>query len=194
METEVATSGRETRRRRIIERGSDRMALITGRIQTLDSPSSPVSSQPPQHLSHTQSSPARFFQDRFPRPLNPIDVGPKGESDTSGPSLKHDIGDEFSRGNAFDFGSRVEPQLRKCGTNVEATRAPAAELMNELQPSPVAARVPKAPVDTGLVSESCGGNLSLFALRELNSCIMATETTRVFCSITIATVSGPIIF
>uniref|UniRef100_A0A5B7BHC0 Uncharacterized protein n=1 Tax=Davidia involucrata TaxID=16924 RepID=A0A5B7BHC0_DAVIN len=183
METEVATSGREARKRKIVERGSDRMALITGRIQTLASPSS---SQPPHLLSHTQSSPARSFQDQFPQPPNPIDVGPKGEDDTSDPSLKHDIGDGFSRGNAFDFGSRVEPQLRKCETNVEAIRAPAEEIMNELQPSPVTARVPKAPVDMELVSEACGGHLNLFTPREINSCIMATEATRVFCSITIA--------
>lgn len=49
---------REERRRRIVERGSDRLALITGSIQSLDSPLTP--SPKSRNYSHirTQSAPA----------------------------------------------------------------------------------------------------------------------------------------
>lgn len=53
----TASGSRDSRRRRIVDRGSDRLALITGRIQTLPSPptsppddaSSPPSLAGPDH-------------------------------------------------------------------------------------------------------------------------------------------------
>lgn len=50
MASACGTGSRDARRRRIVERGTDRLALITGRIQTLPSP--PSSSAP-----ETPSSP-----------------------------------------------------------------------------------------------------------------------------------------
>lgn len=48
----MAANQREARRRRILERGSDRLALITGQIQSL--PSS--SASPPPYDQNTDSS------------------------------------------------------------------------------------------------------------------------------------------
>jgi hypothetical protein len=55
----MASDGKEERRRRrIVERGSDRMALITGQIQSLDSSSSQASSTTSNysHLAHDNPS------------------------------------------------------------------------------------------------------------------------------------------
>ncbi|GFY97027.1 hypothetical protein Acr_11g0013330 [Actinidia rufa] len=146
MET-TEDSGREARRKRIMERGTDRMALITGRIQTLASPSSS-----PKH-AHTQSSPALFFQDQsFPKPsTNPSDqfhLDHEGQEADSDMSTKLKIGDKLTRGNAFNFRGRVEPQLHKCETNTGgAIETPNLETKDEAQPLPVTPRFPKASAD-----------------------------------------------
>lgn len=54
----MATTDREERRRRIIERGSDRLALITGQLHNLD-PSSPSSS------SSSSASHNRTYSESF---------------------------------------------------------------------------------------------------------------------------------
>lgn len=64
-------ASREARRRRILERGSDRLALITGRIQTLPSsssspyPSSLPSDPDPQHPLPSGSSGTYFSSYSF---------------------------------------------------------------------------------------------------------------------------------
>lgn len=56
----MATNERESRRRRIVSRGSDRLALITGQIENLPSPSPsdshPQDLQTPCKLIHTPLS------------------------------------------------------------------------------------------------------------------------------------------
>ncbi|CAB4266535.1 unnamed protein product [Prunus armeniaca] len=71
----MATNSREARRRKIMERGSDRLALITGRIQTLPSSSSSSTdpathredTDPPSHplISHDQE-PQIHVPDQIP--------------------------------------------------------------------------------------------------------------------------------
>ncbi|PSS17912.1 Endoglucanase [Actinidia chinensis var. chinensis] len=185
MET-TEDSGREARRKRIMERGTDRMALITGRIQTLASPSSS-----PKH-AHTQSSPALFFQDQsFPEPsTNPSDqfhLDHEGQEADSDMSTKLKISDKLTRGNAFNFRGRVEPQLHKCETNTGAIETPNLETRDEAQPLPVTPRFPKASADEAVFPKKvCGSQFHLFTAREINSCIIASENTRVFCSVIIA--------
>lgn len=58
---EMEISSREARRKKIMERESDRLALITGRIQSLPASHS-TSSQQPRHC-HTASTPSFPFQD-----------------------------------------------------------------------------------------------------------------------------------
>lgn len=53
---------RQERRRKIVERGGDRLALITGQVQTLSrSPSSPSPATQRQRHAHTGSSPSIVF-------------------------------------------------------------------------------------------------------------------------------------
>ncbi|PQM34278.1 uncharacterized protein Pyn_29592 [Prunus yedoensis var. nudiflora] len=71
----MATNSREARRRKIMERGSDRLALITGRIQTLPTSSSSSTdpathredTDPPSHplISHDQE-PQIHVPDQIP--------------------------------------------------------------------------------------------------------------------------------
>ncbi|KAK3028330.1 hypothetical protein RJ639_037792 [Escallonia herrerae] len=193
MEEEREVKGREAPgRRRMVERGSDRLALITGRrVQTLEenslipSPSSSSCTTSRFRYAHTQSSPALLSLDDQPTLLN--NVGLEGNYDASGASIKHEIADEVSRGKAFDLGSEVKPQLPKCETNIQAIPGhPDTELRNEVQPSPVAAGNPKASDDTEPISRPYESRLSFFSLKEINSCIMASENTRAFCSVMIA--------
>lgn len=61
----MSTSGRDTRRRRIVERGNDRLALITGRISTLSSETGPGSgsgSGSETRHSYTASCPTAISQ------------------------------------------------------------------------------------------------------------------------------------
>lgn len=194
-EAGMTTGGEAARRRRqrIAERGSDRMALITGRIQTLppppNSPSSSLSST--KHL-HTQSSPALLFQDQtFPQPpLTSSDqihvVNKSEEDDASGTSAKHDLSNKLSRGNAFNFRGKGDPQLSKCETNIGATQAPEVEAKNEEQPLQVTPKAPKTSVVKEAFSNASNSHFHFFNAKEINSCIVGSEIIRVFCAVIIA--------
>ncbi|OUZ99920.1 hypothetical protein BVC80_9069g28 [Macleaya cordata] len=198
----MATSTREARRRRIVERGEDRLALITGRIQALDSSSS-SSSQPQQqpepepepqlHHAHTFSSPPLlsrqdqirydFRSDRsFVTPDDDID-----ENDVPGTLLpKHETSNESPSSAAADSGNQVEPLLRKCETNVDTMRSPPLDIS-----SPVLSTVEDSskitPSDTRPLSRAePRSHPKLFTAKRISSSITASENSRILCSITIA--------
>ncbi|CAL9218663.1 unnamed protein product [Arabidopsis halleri] len=76
---------REERRRRIMERGSDRLALITGQLHNLD-PSSPSSSSSSSSVSHNRTYSESFM------PRTQSDHHPIQES----PSLKYQFKEEVN--------------------------------------------------------------------------------------------------
>ncbi|WJZ94613.1 hypothetical protein VitviT2T_013453 [Vitis vinifera] len=155
---EMEISSREARRKKIMERESDRLALITGRIQSLPASHS-TSSQQPRHC-HTASTPSFPFQDY-------ITASPDGEhSDALG-----------SRGNAV---GKVEHPLRKCETSVEFNRRPPLQVRAHMQPVLVTSMV------KGPSSEPPGSDSSLFTPKQISSCIMASENTRAISSAMIA--------
>lgn len=92
--------------------------------------------------------------------------------------------------------SQVDPQLRKCETNTEATRgAFTAALEKKLQPpSLVTASLPKEQENmelkesdnTELLSKPSGVKRNFCTLKDINTCIISSENMRVFCSIMIA--------
>lgn len=98
------------------------------------------------------------------------------------------VGLKGDGGNAVDIGSKVEPQMCKCETNTKAIRgARAVEFGDKVQLPPVTATVPKASDDMKEPpSESSGAGNYFFTPKEISCCILATENTRVFCSIMIA--------
>ncbi|KAK9281178.1 hypothetical protein L1049_004073 [Liquidambar formosana] len=170
-------SSREARRRRVVEGGSDRLASITGRVQTLPSSSS-------SSFQHEESSPPLFSSDHLP---DQIHVGSEGEDDASGSTLlKNDTSNESSSKNAFDFGNQVEPQLHKCEMNTEATQAPALEVRNKILPSPVTSIIEQTSIATEMLSKPHGHHPKFFTPKQISSCILASESTRSFCSFMIA--------
>ncbi|KAL6345000.1 hypothetical protein AAG906_007731 [Vitis piasezkii] len=187
-------SSREARRRRILERGSDRLALITGRIQTLPSPS-----------SSPASSPRPSDQDpRYPLP-SPSSVPPHGK-DSFRPTLsKSDSSTETGHMNAYNGGSGVEPHLRHPDTSNEASKAPALGL-NETSEAPALGldetseapalgldETSKAPaLETNHIKESPVGSSTIqtssvsTADTHQHSAVAASESTRILCSVAAA--------
>ncbi|XP_059457768.1 uncharacterized protein LOC132187466 [Corylus avellana] len=138
----VSNNGREERRRRIAERESDRMGLITGRIKNLPASSSPSSSS--------------SLHDHI-------------DDDTSDSTLlKHEGNDEVSRGNTFGIGCQGEPQL------------------NKIQPSLGASVVERTSTDSEPLPKPRMQQPKLFTSRGINSCIIASESTRVISALIIA--------
>ncbi|XP_031250244.1 uncharacterized protein LOC116108095 [Pistacia vera] len=165
----MATSNsREERRRKIMARGSDRLALITGK-----SPSLPSDHDPPN-----QSSPLTLSSDHHPNPLKDA-----GSLDASGFTLlKRDTGVKVSGENRYDeIVNQIEHQH---DTSKEAS---AVEDMTKSEPWP-ATLIAETPLnDTQPVPKPSRINqLNLFSCKQVNSCIIASQNTRSFCALIIA--------
>lgn len=168
----MADSSREARRRRIVDGGSDRLALITGRIQGLPAPSSPAYHE----HSQTESFPQFFSQDQVP---DKIYVGLEDKHDASGSTLlKNDI-----RKKEYDAGSQVKPQISKHEITREATRTPAEEHGNKTQPF---SATQKTSTITETLPKPHGHRPKFFTAKQISNGIMASERTRSFCSLMIA--------
>ncbi|ESQ30214.1 hypothetical protein EUTSA_v10012010mg [Eutrema salsugineum] len=100
---------REERRRRIMERGSDRLALITGQLHNLDHPSSPSSSS---------SSHQRTYSESFI---------PKNQSDhhmiQESPSLKYQFKEEVKAREEPKLSTVLQDPIKSEPTKPEERRA-----------------------------------------------------------------------
>ncbi|XP_042971022.1 uncharacterized protein LOC122303335 isoform X1 [Carya illinoinensis] len=169
--------GSEERRRRILERGSDRMSLITGRIKTL--PTSPPPSQsmissssdPPHQHDHEDNGSNHHH-------LRPGAVAKDYASDDT--LLKNESTDEDSSGNKFGMGSQGEPQLNKGTTSIEAQ-----EIQTPLD-NGVKTIVQKTSTERDQLPKPRRHQPRLFTSKRIHSCIVASENTRVICSLIIA--------
>ncbi|XP_043723585.1 uncharacterized protein LOC122670690 [Telopea speciosissima] len=173
----MATSARDSRRRKIAERGSDRLALITGRTQNLPPPSSQ------SHLSHTVSSPEFSFYDQKQQSYPSIqsNVPFQGEEyDPGTASTKH----ETSNSNAaIGTKSRMEPRLQKCETNVDYLKAVPLDTSSK---NSAAQNFPTSMVDAELSIEPRRHHSKIFTASRISSSISASERTRLLSSIGIA--------
>ncbi|KAG6780478.1 hypothetical protein POTOM_013338 [Populus tomentosa] len=164
----MASDGKEERRRRIVESGSDRMALITGQIQSLDSSSSQASSTTSSysHLAHDNpSSPSTTVSQHAQ-----IDAGSGGADYESGSKfLKRKASNEASEGINFD-NRNLEQHLQERVTPTEAYNK-----MTEVQTSIVTPSIRKA-----------SDKPNFFSSKRINSCIIASQRSRVICSLIIA--------
>ncbi|KAJ4827670.1 hypothetical protein Tsubulata_035506 [Turnera subulata] len=159
----MASNERSTeRRRRIRERGSDRLALITGQIRSLDEPLSPKpeittsSDDPPTPSGHPTSS----------------HLAPKRvDVDSASESLKQKDYAEIPK-NKTDEQNQLEPDHQKSAATRETETDPASvqTTSEEVAPS----------VQTTLV------RLGFFSCKRINSCIIDSERTRAVCSLIIA--------
>ncbi|KAE9467754.1 hypothetical protein C3L33_00273, partial [Rhododendron williamsianum] len=110
----------------------------------------------------------------------------KSDDDASGTSAKHDVSNKLSRGNAFNFRGKGDPQLRKCETTIGVTQVPDEEAKNEAQPLLVTPKAPKPSVDKELFSSASNSQFHYLNAKEINSCIVGSEIIRVFCAVIIA--------
>ncbi|KAI3455410.1 hypothetical protein Pfo_012073 [Paulownia fortunei] len=175
---------REARRKKITSRGTDRMALITGRLQTLDpnlskscSFSNPTRDSLPAQHARSSSEPAAekdraLFQDY-----------PRGGDDAPDTLIRHDNDEEVSKGNAS--GSRVS-DLQKLDEKEVAILSSAPAFQSGAQSSLVSTRVTNTSDDANFPVKPFEYHLNSVTPKEINFSIISSENTRVICSFVIA--------
>lgn len=145
------------------------MALITGQIQSLDSSSSQASSTTSNysHLAHDNpSSPSTTVSQHAQ-----IDAGSGGADYESGSKFpKRKASNEAFEGIGFDIRNQVEQHLQE-----RVTPTAAYSKMTEIQTSIATPSIQKA-----------SDKPNFFSSKRINSCIIASQRSRVICSLIIA--------
>ncbi|KAL7152482.1 hypothetical protein ABFS83_04G100300 [Erythranthe nasuta] len=151
---------KEQRRRKIISRGTDRMALITGRIQSLDpdpfskssSFTTPRRDNPPAQHARSSSEPGEaLFQ---------VDHSNGGDevADTVTRNYNEDeISEVYNPGSSVSYLQKIEEK-----------------------------RAPPSTVNPNSPQKSLGYFLSSITLNEINFTIISSEDTRVICAVVLA--------
>ncbi|KAI8547296.1 hypothetical protein RHMOL_Rhmol07G0183800 [Rhododendron molle] len=165
----MATATREARRRRIVDRGSDRLALITGGINILPSSSLPST------INHNHDQP----------------IGSDAVDDKSSNSLlpMHESASESGEINAAVGKIRDQLVLCKCETTNEDLRALSWEVDSQSQSSQVLSPVQESPIcspDTECQLEPQGYRARFFTPKQISSAIKATESIRIYTSLAAA--------
>ncbi|KAK3219745.1 hypothetical protein Dsin_013715 [Dipteronia sinensis] len=181
----------EARRKRIQELGSDRLALITGRIQAL-----PASPRTPSSYIHArnESTPAVFYSQDHETPRTPAfsdynNAGPdKGSIDsTTFKVLKRENSIEYLRSNTIDIGSRVETRMNKINSDRESMQALATD---DTKSEPLQAKSAVQEISNNekeLLPEPTKPNQNkLFSSKRIHYCIIYSQGTRSFCALVIA--------
>ncbi|CAI9114103.1 OLC1v1014743C1 [Oldenlandia corymbosa var. corymbosa] len=157
---------REARKRKIVDRSSDRLALITGRLQHLETqspPSTPISSD--HHLTKPHSVPPGWGN------INNAHINDNDRQHHDYHHPSHLVLEETMK--------NVSAATQKNGTE-PSSLADTRILSTTKEPSNKNANVYSKPA--GGINDL----LRCFTAKDLNSCIISSENTRVFCSIMIA--------
>lgn len=181
----MAGSGREARRRRILEGGQDRLALITGRKPHLSSDSNDADSEPP------------FVSNQgFPHDLKshlPSDQPSVSQAEEDKSSyLMRDQVSNFSQDDALDGRSKEEPLLRKSEPVsepfirksepvTEPSRASASEHRGKGEASSGVQKV--LDVALGVAQQLPISNATP---QQVNVAVAETEHDRLLCALTLA--------
>ncbi|XP_062111322.1 uncharacterized protein LOC133822877 [Humulus lupulus] len=181
----MASNSREARRRRILERGSDRLALITGHIDNLPDPS------PSLHRLNQDTQPLLSHQDYQSHPIDKINVFSHGEDRTSSPVLPKDDHNTDCGPIEGDFdGSSSMPLFSKEETNFEPLRNRNSGSEDSLLNSSLASSRDQSSSVSNLATErqveSQTQKYRFFTPNQITSALAATERTRFFCSIALA--------
>ncbi|KAK6927425.1 hypothetical protein RJ641_006016 [Dillenia turbinata] len=175
----MATSGREARRRRILERGSDRLALITGQIKNLP-PSSPSDDTINDTISSSDSQSKSLLPD-------PINVSLKDENEASATLMLEHSSSSRSRGISDDAGTRLDPYLPEHETSAEALVAPASEISEQAQSTAVLSSAKSSSISTShTVQPSAVMTNDFFTPKQISYAIRDSENTRVYCALMVA--------
>ncbi|XP_052203817.1 uncharacterized protein LOC127809145 [Diospyros lotus] len=183
----MSTSGRQDRRRRIAERGQDRLALITGRIQTLPPPSSPP--PPESHHSHTASCPPVIAQSTDELLFQPIVSTDDHKAPRSLARQTACVGESVGV-NENEDGNVAGPILRKCETSIEASRVPSQEVEHGEQSSDTVPLVQEdslksTPVRDNQLEPKVHRH-KFFTSNKISSAIAASARIRTYCSVAAA--------
>uniref|UniRef100_A0A9I9D032 Transmembrane protein n=1 Tax=Cucumis melo TaxID=3656 RepID=A0A9I9D032_CUCME len=182
----MAANQREARRRRILERGSDRLALITGQIQSL--PSS--SASPPPYDQNTDSSSQPLIsnlQDLRPPPNSDQPTVSHDKDKTVGSSLPHNDPQISVRSSTYD-GTSTAPLMGK-SNEIESAVASTPEDSGRAPPCFSPSEGQDAPLSTFARDQHSKPKLPLvssFSINELSLAISESEKTRLCFSTIIA--------
>ncbi|CAI9093462.1 OLC1v1028964C1 [Oldenlandia corymbosa var. corymbosa] len=178
----MTESSREARRRRILERGNDRLALITGQIRNLPSDSG---SNPPQSdsLAGDLSSPPSTIQAQLPSSPPPTLDSPHRDDKTSGPLLPNPNSvPENSQQKSSD--DRAESLI----SSSDSITRPADLLSRDHDGE--GSSIQQNLRDSRSYKDQHLGILThlhnLFSFSEVKSAISASESTRMVCSVAVA--------
>ncbi|XVE53697.1 hypothetical protein DITRI_Ditri03aG0023400 [Diplodiscus trichospermus] len=182
----MATSTRESRRRKILERGSDRLAFITAQIQNLPPHSrDQTDSLPPPPLVHRQQDPPPNFSSQAA-------ASASAREKTSSPVLlKRDASFEAdqSHTSAYNGGIGEGSITHRGGTNIETSKDHASDASGEANSLPVSLDDQNSFVSTSRVvqhSETRARKQNLFTPKQISYAIDASEKTRLLCSVIVA--------
>ncbi|XP_027181172.1 uncharacterized protein LOC113779689 isoform X1 [Coffea eugenioides] len=167
------SSGREGRRRRIVDRGTDRIALITGQIRTL--PSDSESDQSHGSHSHTASCPPSISQSH--------DAASPQTQDKSSGSLPPSLDSVSEISEHFMTGDRGGPIMRECESSMESSKVSSFDLDGKGSP----AQDPQLFVSQkGHYFEAISHFHKIVSPKAVKSEIVATESTRTLCALVVA--------
>ncbi|KAL6212599.1 hypothetical protein ACLB2K_017817 [Fragaria x ananassa] len=156
----MATNSREARRRKILERGSDRLGLITGRIQTLPSSSLPDPQTQLEDTTNPSSPPSvSDVQDQIAEVPSEIEEK-ENESDSTSPSSQSETTSEAPRA--------IDSQVHELIASLAAQNAPP----------------PQQPVPLPRLYQQ--QRQPLFTASGLTNAIAETERTRLLVSAAVA--------
>ncbi|KAI5556374.1 hypothetical protein POPTR_018G035800v4 [Populus trichocarpa] len=162
----MASTTRESRRRKIVDRGSDRLALITGQIQAI----------PSQKL---------ISEDSLPHISDEITVSPDGKDGVSDSTLVNSEPTTIASGSD---GSTVETSLRGFETGVGASLAPSVETSSKVESSLATSTVQKSTRSSSGTEQKIKPrpHISSFVTsNQISSAIAASEKSRLLCSVVV---------
>ncbi|XVF89225.1 hypothetical protein PTKIN_Ptkin19aG0112900 [Pterospermum kingtungense] len=210
----ATTSSRESRRRKILERGSDRLAFITGQLQNLppQSPHQPhteTETPPPSDFRH-QDPPLSFSTQATVSPF-PHDKASGFDADQSHSSAYNGgiVEDSISQGGVEPSHDKASgPELIKHDPSFDADQShtsaynggigegsiepsndPALDASGEPNSLPESLDDQSSFNSTSRVvqhSETRSGHRNLFTPKQISSAIDASQKTRLLCSVVVA--------
>ncbi|XWS17750.1 hypothetical protein CRYUN_Cryun33cG0094200 [Craigia yunnanensis] len=179
----MATSTRESRRRKILERGSDRLAFITSQVQNLHPHSHDQSDTdpPPPLVLHNQDPPPNFSSQ----------AAVSHDKASSPVLLKHDpsFDTDQSHTSAYNGGIGEGSISHRGGTSIEPSKDPALDASGEANSLPVSLDDQSSFISTsGVVqhSETWSPQQNFFTPKQISYAIDASEKTRLLCSVIVA--------
>ncbi|KAL1833162.1 uncharacterized protein LOC108205212 [Daucus carota subsp. sativus] len=164
----ATSSSRDARRRRIAERGSDRLALITGRLNSLPS--------------------SKSFSD-----LPPTVVPQKEDKHTT--SFSCDLSNDPSQHEKYEGGTGIEQHRVQSHSSSQESRPSALDADEKIKQRPVSSKTEGSPIST-LNAEHQSANIEPviharsngISPRQISIAVAASEMIRIYCSLAAAIV------